>query len=880
MKSKRTKSKKKDTPDELRQFIDKLRDKQFELRCEKAMKTIQTSNRKEFLKRIKVDYKSFIFKEKNYYSRFFDIVSGICQNPPSIPNATHQSTKMQDIEINDEVHLKSLNYFISKLLENDGSKFMKNIENPDFINTLSFSLFPSISTFFHVNFLPEKPKKKISKSDNSMNYQIHNYNNIFLWLNNKIAENPPNKIAYQNAFDYLMRPMFFSPLFISFCSRFFQPILSNLQNSEANKENLQTYPMSNFLISQFQVQFELSTHLVPPFIALNLRLSDDPIRTLAKGFFEIALKTAEVAQYCGLFHYSRPPSDQILGILQKHLVNDQSSDNKVLQFLVDNFKKFGDIIENQMESTKKTQEFNVLTCSCQEKKVRVEINGHFDIIEDPKARFGLALQMKNYYFEKNLFLKQNKSLFRKVLFNTHDFELLDYIYDDDKKGKFHFSDNESSYKWINFGFSENANDDEEEEEKNDDSGSISISSTMVNNADTIAPNIRHILQNSDPIPQFSKIPEDMTVESFFEDYLVKKGTIASLPKRKEDKKIIFDFSKKPMNEIIQALDNTTLDQTSEIELLTIATSVKKKIDSINNLLFISNISIDLINNLVRLNKKQDYLQKIKSKTNKQYIKNPSQLYEDLLDNIQTLHKIVPKSNNLVLMKMIDFDEENKRPLFSLSTKRVYRPFAFDFLAANSFAHSVDDSFKNILSSNRQKILDLHLQSSFPTEDVSQSKFKKHSFLIEKIKNIRKCRNEIILDCRDAFSDPSVFRKVDLFNNVIGAVKRWVSEDMPNSIDDIGGDEMPGLLISVIYMAEPSQIASTTLMLQRIFFKFNHICFEDKVTNVITFASSAISDLINIIENDEDLKSRWVGILKDFKKFDDDIKNFVQDQKDA
>ena len=682
----------------LNEFINRLREKQFELRCEKAMNSIQSYNRKEFLKSINDEYNSFLIDEKRHFIRFFDIISGIKSNPPSIPNPTFNLTKRQNISLYNQVHIKSLAYFVKRLMENNGTKLTKNINNPDFIYTLAFSLFPSISTNFHINLLPKRKGELLNKKNDYINYQLH----------------------------------------INFCISFFQPIFSNLQNQETNKEKYKSFSIQNFITSQFKIHFDHYTHLVPPFIALNLKLSDNPIRTLVKNFFEIALETGESAQFYGLFHFSRPPSEKLLTDLKEIFVNDQSTSNNILKLFSDKLISIGETIQKQMEEAGKKMEhgqLNILTCSCPETTVLEEVNDHYKCVTDNEARVPLALKMKNLYFEEDMFINQNKEMFRKVLLSLKDIEVLKYIYEeiDDVNSlkKFQFSGNENSYFWVIFGFNEDGSDDNVNKEDDDDNvltlRSLDISKTMRNDNYTIVPNLRHILQNSDPIPVFKKVPENMTIEKFFNEYLVNKGPLSTLAKRKADYKVIFSICAKNriMQVILEALDSTTLEQTEEIEKLTIATNTNKRIDEITNVISsINDNNTEIINNLIYLNKQENktYIDKLKIGINMDYIQNPNKLLNDFDENYEHLRKLICVDKpQLILMKMIDHEEIKSQFLsFKFTSDIIYKPIFLDFIESNPFAESVDINFSKVLNASIKKIIEIFLNKCFPTKNVSRS----------------------------------------------------------------------------------------------------------------------------------------------------------------
>lgn len=839
----------------LEECIQSLARQQFDLRCEKVMHTIQTFNHDEYSLKLLDDYLLFHFKLKNHFLHLRDVVSSV-EFPQKTQNlfSSIQLPKQKNIKVFDKFHIKSLVYFIEKLMENDGHKFKINLNNQDFISTLTFSLFPSISTYFHINLVPT-----LKKGEDVFDFQSYNYNNVFLYLSDLIqkCDNPEKKSFYQTIFDLLMRPMFASPLFIKFCIKFFQPLFSELQDKEI-KDGFKDFSITIYLLSQFDSYFDLYLHLIPPFILINLRASDDPIRTLRASFFEIALSSVELSQFYGLFHYSKPPNQFILKSIRYIFMQSQ----EVINMFAVRFISVGDIVLQQMQEWKQREklgEINIITCSCSETKLTNAI----DDVKDAESRVGLALDMKNYYFEENVLVDQNKQYLNKILLNSADIDLISYIYeegnDNDTLFKLSANTNNDSFFYINFDEINN-----NLSENNDNDHIDFITKTVKNKPDELAPNLRHLLQNSDPLPNFTKIPS-IKIEEFFDQYLVLRGPVSLLSKRKVNKNAIFKLLPKKENlrikRILEALPNTSLGQDKEIQKLTIDSLIKKKIGKILFLCEQVDHIYAFIDNTILLQGKKSavYFQNFKSNLNKNYIKNPKLFESDIEFNKANLDKNIFKDSKVVLMKMIDKAEDKSDVnVFGFGKiKIIYRPFFLDYVLTSTTNAQIDSKLNLLLKNSGEKIIKLSLESNFPTKNVnSRNRLAKNKHIIEKIHLIRKIRAEIINDCNESFSEYSILRKVELFDNCYREVKNYIDEGLPNFVDAIGADEMTPLMALVIFIANPSYIVCNSEILKTYFSTFNDTEFTSHLTIMVNSISSTLLDLRRtLIENNSLMKSQ-------------------------
>lgn len=861
----------------LEECIIKLSKKQFELRCEKAMQTIQTFNRDEYINKLRADYLLLLLNEKNHYLRFLDVACALSSPEKTIPLASKPIQNIDYLKPKECVHIRSLSFFIDNLMKCDGQIMQENINNPFFINTLTFSLFPAISAYFHPSLIPEIDQDQLynDENDDVLDFQLHNYNNVFTYLSQKIEENAKNEqqiILYQTVFDLFMRPLFASPLFINFCINFFQPIFSDIQNIENQKENFVNFSIPDYLTSQFNSYYDIYIHLIPSFIAINLRKSNDPTRTIYESFFKIALQSPESAQFYGLFHYSRPPTEELLIKLRNILSGSHNSD--VLNMFTATLLSVGEIVNKQMKEWKENEMsglLNILTCSCSETMLTNKI----DDVNNFDSRIGLALGMKNYYFEEESFVEQNRCLFRYVILSNRDIDLLEFILNNDKPIEYTPSNDAKAgdFSIIYFGFSEDGSDDfEEETEKSSNSQSLSI--TVIDNPTEISPNLRHLLQNSDPIPTFRKIPEELTLEEFFDKYLVQRGPCSTLAKRKMNARVILSLlsykkkEKLKIKQILDVLPSTSLEQDQEIRVLTNATNIRKKIDKISNLNLKINENTELINNLVLLNDKSSatYFQNFKFMMNQDYISNPKQFILDIRSNRRNLNKVFFSQPKIVLMKMIDHAKYSK---WLINSKIIYSSFFLDFVNSTDYNKKIDNKFNSLLSKLNKDIIEKLIENHFPTQNVKKrSKVKINQFLCQKILKMPQNRKEILLICTEAFADFSVLRKLELFSKAFNELKYYVEENMPESVDALGADELTPLMVSVIFLSNATYIASTIAFLNYFFSNVENESINSQAVIMKNLASSALTDLLDILNANPNLAkfcNDLVNNISDFLK---------------
>lgn len=649
--------------------------------------------------------------------------------------------------------------------------------------------------------------------------------------------------------------MFASPLFVNFCISFFQPIFSELQNRESNK-GFKDFSIFDYLQTEFERYFNFYLHRIPAFIIINLKASDNPNRTLRKSFFDIALKNAESSQAYGLFHYSRPPSEFLLKSLRYVFTNLQ----EVIDTFVARFMSVCDVVLQQMSEWKERDaqgELNILTCACSETKLTNKI----DDISDSNSRVGLALAMKDFYFEENVCIDQNKNLFDKILLSAADIELINYIRncsDDDVLFKLTPKGISDSFYYIHFNpdekvINDNSNDDDKIK---DETKSNSIEMTIRDNPVDITPSLRHLLQNSDPLPNFKEVPH-MTIEEFFNEYLVRRGPSDSLPQRKKNYKIIFSLLQKRedsrINQILNSLPKTALQQDKQIQTLAIASLVKKKIDAINSLYLEIDNSMDILDNAILLNKKESevYFQKFKSGLNIDYIKNPKLFENDVQINVKNLDKKIFSKPSIVLMKMIDKTEDkSEKNIFRLGkAKIIYRPLFLDFANSSNVLIQLDSKLNYLLKNFGTNIVESIFKTVFPLPNESKHKELKFKFLIQKVNRIPKIRKEILEIAVNAFDDYSIIRKVELYNKFLREINIYINEEKPDYVGDIGPDELNPITSAIVIYANPSCIASNLKILMVLISKFTKSDITDLVTSTIVSISSVLIDVVRILKKE-------------------------------
>lgn len=811
----------------LQVLIDTITQKQLELCCERSMTAITCTHSNSFFQAIKSQYKTLLLQEKNYYSRFLEIASGISNASPHIPIASPPVDSTAGIREDLTIKILSFENFIEKLLGPNGSKMDINYNNKMFQDFLSFSLFPSISSFFTFNIFPDLNSKDVS--------QEHNFNNVFLYLNQKIAEAQDEnlKLIYRRTFDLLMRPLFASPYFITFSMNFFQPIFRGLKTKKTETD----------LAALFNEYFTLYSHLIPPFIAIDLLLSDDPVRTLWTSFFEIALASPETAQYYGLFHFSTLPDFEILSAIKYDLSKKDFEGNSILDNFLDNLQIYrANLLSNQtIDNT--SSGFN---------------------------RLSLLLKQKDLYFESDVIVPENSYSFRHVLLNTIDRSLLKYILSNTTT-QWNECDNELNRKslhWVYFYFSEFSDAVDPDDENSSELHADNFQTMNHNPYDPITI-LRHLLQRADPLPHFLKTPE-LSLHDFLNTYLVERGSIETLPMRKryfEQLENSLGFKRlnsfQPIGFLLERLSRVVIDHVDQIEKYSIATQTKDIISNITSRhQSITDDVITLVDNLVMLHdpSSSGKLEQLEYLPNESYIRDPPRFAKMFFDNLK---KNLFGHQQIIFMEMIDRSIISQTRFFLFQKIEEIRTPFYDAYMKQSPWNTLDGLFSSFVYT--ENILSLFLNHCFPDNHKARN-----NFLRNKLLQMSKYRNDIRYLFIETFQETSILRIIHIFMKAYSELMDYIKDGYNVSEFELGPDDYNGILAYVIATSFPQHIASTSAMFYQFFQLLNKELFDEQLLVFQTHLGATLMEIKVLIRENPELRNQFSQLLDEIMKFENEV----------
>jgi hypothetical protein len=249
-------------------FIEKLRQAQFALHCERGMRDVEISFRqREFAESLTAAYSEFSGPQKDHYMFLYFFLHYRDFSSGHFPAFFSSFAPVSS--------LPALTKKIPRTSE--FTTFLQTVTDPETINLLTYSTIPSVYRFFTTTHESKHFIKVLSKiSDPSLH-------------------------------DQYARSLFSSPLFLHFITIVFQPILSPLVSKS-------TIPSAHDLGKQIERAWTDNIPQLPGAFVKFLQEQHDPARTLSKSFFEIALKP-DHARLFGLVEFYQTLADPLLSTL-------------------------------------------------------------------------------------------------------------------------------------------------------------------------------------------------------------------------------------------------------------------------------------------------------------------------------------------------------------------------------------------------------------------------------------------------------------------------------------------------------------------------------------------------------------------------------------
>ncbi|KAK8872094.1 hypothetical protein M9Y10_007852 [Tritrichomonas musculus] len=671
--------------------------KQFELCCERAMRIVESTTKEQFL-----DNEQFIYllvKQKNYFLQFLNVF---------MQRNDDLSILKEEILV-DESNLSPKNklyYFqfpsfqvlIEKLLENDGQKLKDGVVQ----RYLTFSLFPALTSYFTIDFI-QNNSSTLQKSANA-DYNQHDYNVAIEFLIDKIKVN--NDKNCRIALNLLMTSMFATPNFVRLITETFQPAFSELQDKleESSPANIDQLIDQSF--EKVVSNLNKNIHLIPCFISSTTHLLTRPDEILRKCFFGLALNNPARSISYGLFHFSKPPSIELLSKIRDKIFHEKK------------------IVDSMLTCIGKSLLYNLLLQGRNEDSLNSSSSFELESYTSEEQKQMMLYKKESlFFFSEFLFQKKEfKSFFQMFILSKTDIELINYILNSSDNQPFIPSDHKrDQIKYFRFFLTfpgdEAFIDNDSYENKfitnfEDDNFNISNVNTMCEmsrNDDVFTPSLRHLLQNSDPLPQFIEddFPDDLNVENLLNTYLVMRGDVSSLSSRLKYQSDILRCLKdkdegQKIQEIIKILPDTLLEMTNEIEILTVASLIEQRCGFIHNMILSYPYrQLIILNGIIALDKLKQ-TSKISLRNNVDYVvsnvlknhffENLSKVFEgratSLEENVYILFKMTEKKKNSFFSKDHPLFFE-MRDFFSKSREDA-KYLMYDQLISNTLTSHYDD----------------------------------------------------------------------------------------------------------------------------------------------------------------------------------------------
>ena len=580
------------------------------------------------------------------------------------------------------------------------------------------------------------------------------------------------KIKNTEKFNLYARILFCSPYFIDFINEALQPVLSHfLADKSNNIQNLKTEIISKWRFYQF---------LIPSYIKTILSLSLDREKTLSESFFEIALtninENTSFSQMYGLVGLNQPIPNEKMKIL-RDILTIQNKNNSILYDLSNLILERNDEPENFFTEEDKNNApslFQPVLLS----KLESEI-------------IKLITQCENVNDLNNF--DPNKQFINPEL--NQEYSL--YLY---------FQENE----------------EKKESELNQ------IEQTMAKDSNFMGALIRHLLQTCDPIPIFNDIPDDLTVESFFDQYLVLRGPLETLSQRIEMKNAIF-CQTKVVSKITSYLDQALMNRIKEVKALTAFDTIKDKIDFTYK---ISKIHVQtlIIYDSIKIFNIYKFNYPIKTY---KYYTNPNLLEEDFVKFVNTISSYTQYSSIIA---------------YSYLTRK----FNFqDFLNTHSKLEIIDnDIHQRISNINLSNIHEKH--SNGNNEEYS----KLEDFNIDqwlKVQLNLMSNNQYFTNIiNDAFRESNPMRKCIVLEKLLQEIEGFLYDNLPYPGKELGKDKFFPFEYDFFLSTNPPNIFSNYIFLKIFCFQPNE--FYQLLQRYVANGYS-ITELI--------LKNMNINIDKDF-----------------
>lgn len=824
-------------------LIKQIKEAQEHIYIEDSRHLVETRCRKAELSNLLTDTNIAFQKQKRYYRFIMEIFSAykIAFNKTkgkfkgteeiTIPDLSffNQITK-KDINISEKkmkipsLYELAIYVFQSSAAESTSKKGKVKAQLPDDkIDALTFSMLPSYFHFFWSNF------------------SIVKFIHFFFLISKRTST------FTDEQYDQLARVAFLTPSFRLYCEIALQPIFSKFLDAFQKSKGKQSAVEA---LSKQQDLYNILTHysyLIPKAFFVVTQCSSNIVRTLYDSFFNIALQSPITAKLYGLFHFSQSPTFQFLEIMRNLLSPDKgvvsaiftkmfthSFSYQYVKHFYSNFeivyKERGEEFLAKIHKELSGSEIFHNDDDDNEDAGNYDMDSYHDgIVRDPLT----AGELNQYQFDKitSLFdlpdLQNCPEIFQPLFLTETDLNLIKFFHK--TIDTFSTAKNERCYRVFA----------ETETQISD----IYQGSEPTMSDGLFAPQMRHILQDSDPLPEFKTMPEGCdNLADFIKEYLVKRGDIRTLPRRQSnfEKLLIFGAGTFDLH-VAQSLSKVVMFRRKNIMALSAYASVKRKAEVLDSsgkdsrksmkLLFLQNS--DLMASLNPPHPSNDY------------IKNPALIVSDFpvfcaavrndskYDTITDskyffkilLHKLMIKmdmntysnSRNDSMKKkkqtLKDLDEyyddnlQNNKKLIIDYSNSVFQPKHFDKFDACTYAiryidcyqfNYYHEGYRNDPKNPQNNFAQFAQQMNLAQNEMND--IYPHPFSVEILAQV--C-NMII----DAFEESQLLRKCDLLSRAFTQMLTEMVKYYPPNESVLGSDITSHMHTIVLMKINPPQLAT-------------------------------------------------------------------------
>jgi hypothetical protein len=309
-----------------------------------------------------------------------------------------------------------------------------------------------------------------------------------------------------------------------------------------------------------------------------------------------------------------------------------------------------------------------------------------------------------------------------------------------------------------------------------------LEQTMRKESTTPEAAIRHLLQRADPLPIFSEIAPDITIRSFFHEYLVNSGPLEQYPIRDQYCRILESRCRWEPSHLETAMKAATLNRTKEITALSTFARFTESYISLDCLSSSIRRDIEFVFVAVRI--ESSLRNRLRPRTIEDYSKDPNQLGIDFKTALNAAPDWFPYQTPFL-----------SRIVFGLLTA----DFDFErFRNSRPNLRLLDDSLTSLIEKVGNDLVN-GLFTSFPGWIVAQA---------------LQLRNEVqyLEIIRGASIESSPIRKVGEFGRGIQLVRAFFQSACSSS-KSIGEDELLPCLVGYFYIANPPAMISNLIFIR-------------------------------------------------------------------